>query len=101
MNLKVTQQSKLLEALKQGPVNSYKATYIMGIKQAPTRIKELRDSGIKINSVIKKDRSVDWVLASDSVVPAQSPRLEDIYVFGADGVARLKVEPRQEVLFNG
>lgn len=105
-----TQRQKLLEALKQGPVNSYKATYLMGVKQAPTRIKELKDLGYNITSVVKKDRSVDWVLDSRgdyrigrpseaNQILVQSPKLEDQYVFiGNRAVPVENLEPVQEVL---
>ena len=62
---KHTQQETLLLALKQSTngVNSYYATYNMRIKQAPTRIKELREKGYIINSVTNPDRSVNWILS--------------------------------------
>lgn len=34
----------------------------MGIKQAPTRIRELKDLGFEIKSISKNDGSVNWVL---------------------------------------
>lgn len=57
-----TQRQKILDRLKEGKLNSYVATYDMRIKQAPTRIRELKDEGYKISSTPKKDRSVDWEL---------------------------------------
>lgn len=92
---KQTQQDKLLQALKEGPVNSYRATYLMGIKQAPTRIKELRDSGIKIKSILQRDRSVNWVLEAQYQA---LPKLEDQYIFLPNGTAVRKEAPRQEAL---
>lgn len=60
-----TQKQRLLEALKNAGtsgVNSFFATYSMSIKQAPTRIRELKDLGFDIKSISKKDGSVNWVL---------------------------------------
>jgi hypothetical protein len=62
--MKETQRERILEALKEGKLNSYYATYQMRIKQAPTRIKELREDGFNIVSTTNKDRSVDWELVS-------------------------------------
>ena len=55
-------RDKILERLKQGKLNSYEATHTMRVKQAPTRVKELREAGYKISSVTLPDRSVDWYL---------------------------------------
>ena len=60
--MKQTQKQLLLNKLYEGAVNSYTATFSYGIKQAPTRIRELREQGYNIVSVAKSDRSVDWVL---------------------------------------
>lgn len=60
--MKQTQQQKLLEALKIAPVNSYFATYNLRIKQAPTRVRELKEAGYQITSKTNPDRSVDWIL---------------------------------------
>jgi hypothetical protein len=57
-----TQQKRILDRLREGGLNSYIATYEMRIKQAPTRIKELKEAGYKIVSRRRKDRSVDWLL---------------------------------------
>ena len=54
--MKQTQQERLLIELKKGRVNSYFATYNMRIKQAPTRIKELRQQGYQINSITLPER---------------------------------------------
>lgn len=68
----MTQRDEVLELLQQagpGGVNSYALTYAYGIKQAPTRIKELKESGHNISSIPQKDRSVQYILhpfASDS-----------------------------------
>lgn len=60
-----TQQEMILKRLKNGPLNSYEATFQMRIKQAPTRVKELREIGYNIISRPKRDRSVDWVLIKE------------------------------------
>jgi hypothetical protein len=70
--MKLTQQDKLLIELKKGKVNSYFATYNMRIKQAPTRIKELKEQGYNIVSKPNRaNRSVDWELVSKPVKPKQ------------------------------
>lgn len=93
MNYKGTQRNRLLEALKLGPVNSYDATYSLGFKQAPTRIKELKELGHNITSSRSHGRSVDWVLrennvrktygGSDSISAPKSPSLQDGHFCGS------------------
>ena len=85
----MTQQQELLSELRKGKVNSYQATYAMRIKQAPTRIKELKELGYDINSVTKSDRSVDWYLNSEP----QKPKKPEFYFYG--NVAYTKIEPVQ------
>ena len=64
--LKETQQGKVLRLLKesgQAGVNSHDLTYIHGIKQGPTRVKELQEQGYIITSSAPlKNRSVIYVL---------------------------------------
>lgn len=96
-----TQREKVLEYLTTHPegLNSFDATYKLGLgKQTPSRIKELREAGYKIRSIQKRNRSVNWVLGSDSALRIQSPSLEDQYDFLPSGIAVLKVAPRQESL---
>lgn len=93
---KLTQQEKILKYLKEhGKLNSFHATYGLNCKQAPTRIKELRALGYEIQSLPSKGRSVDWVLNKSLVREVQE---KPEWIFGADGIARLRVEPRQGVL---
>lgn len=65
---KPTQQKRILELLiKAGDmgVNSYDLTYLHHIKQAPTRVKELRLQGHEITSETLKNRSVQYRLIKD------------------------------------
>lgn len=78
-----TQKQQILDKLKQGKLNSYTATFEMRIKQAPTRIKELRESGYKIKSTTKNDRSVDWELTE---IPLKDRSYK--WVIGKDNIAR-------------
>jgi hypothetical protein len=87
----LTQRETLLGELKKGKVNSYTATYDMRIKQAPTRVKELRLLGYNIVSHPKTDRSVDWELLSE---PAKPKAPEYIYV---KGVAYLKEDYQKQL----
>ena len=61
-----TQQQKLLKLLKEAGnsgLNSFDATYIHGIKQAPTRKDELIKQGYSItSSPMLPNRSVNWIL---------------------------------------
>lgn len=60
-----TQRNKVLALLKQAGlrgVNSYTFTYSYQVKQAPTRIKELKDLGHTIISRTEKNRSVTYIL---------------------------------------
>lgn len=71
-----TQEQKLLELLKEGKVNSFDATYIYGIKQAPARIKGLKKKGYKIHkSSTYPNRSVDWSLTE---LPKEKPNLSQV-----------------------
>lgn len=98
--IKNTQQQILLSQLKQGSVNSYFATYSLRIKQAPTRIKELKEAGYQIISKPNKDRSVDWRLVGSPVVKEVVKPKNDYsnYVFSKDGRAYIPDPPKQEVL---
>lgn len=64
MKIKLTKQQRAIvdRMKKEGKVNSFDATYEMAIKQAPSRIAELKDKGFKIGSRPSKGRSVDWYL---------------------------------------
>lgn len=55
----------LLREAKDAGVNSYTFTYSHSIKQAPTRIKELRLEGYNIISKPEKNRSVTYVLVHE------------------------------------
>lgn len=60
-----TQQQQVLDLLKMaGPlgVNSYDLTYKHSIKQAPTRVRELRLAGYQIKSRTQSNKSVTYVL---------------------------------------
>lgn len=68
MNTK-NQRQRILELLKQfgtNGVNRYDLTYKHGIKQAPTRVKELRVEGYQITSRRKRNQSVDYILLGES-----------------------------------
>lgn len=64
-HMKRTQQQRILQELQKGKLNSFYATYEMHIKQAPTRIKELKEQGYFIASNERNDRSVDWELIAE------------------------------------
>ena len=79
---KPTQQERILNALKIRPngLNSYVATYEMKIKQAPTRINELRNKKYNIVSVPNSDGSVNWILngtIKEEVKPTYKWEFED------------------------
>lgn len=60
-----TQQKKVLALLQNAGnagVNSYDLTYTHRIKQAPTRISELKEQGYIIKSQQNKNRSVTYIL---------------------------------------
>ena len=59
------QQEKILQLLRHmghRGVNSFDLTYIHSIKQAPTRIKELKEQGYSIVSRPGKNKSVTYIL---------------------------------------
>lgn len=60
-----TQQARILQLLRETGekgLNSYDLTYTYYIKQAPTRINELREQGFKITSHLRPNRSVQYIL---------------------------------------
>lgn len=74
-----TQQNKILALLRHmGPlgVNSFDLTYVHFIKQAPTRIKELKVQGYTIVSKPARNNSVTYILlgspASNRIVEPQN-----------------------------
>lgn len=95
---KLTQKQRILNELNtKGYLNSFYATYVMGIKQAPTRIYELIHDGWPIKSFPtsrKGDTSVDWKL--EYILP------KDEYVFIANkAVLKSSLKPEQQKLWNG
>lgn len=61
----------LLQHAGEAGINSYELTYKYSIKQAPTRIKELRDEGHSILSQTLPNRSVQYIL-SNNLPPLQA-----------------------------
>jgi hypothetical protein len=62
----LTQHEKLLKAMKEkGYINSFVATYELRIKQAPTRILELKKMGFMIKSIPQGNGSVNWTLEAE------------------------------------
>jgi len=62
------QRQRILELLRQSGndgVNSYDLTFKFGVKQAPTRIRELKDEGLIIKSRRRRDKSVDYILLGE------------------------------------
>ena len=98
--MKQTQKQILLNLLKQNGragVNSYDADYIYHIKQAPTRIFELRQLGHSIVARTNKNKSVNWILTN--YFETSQPTLEKTIEWEFDGnVARIKTQPKQEKL---
>ena len=95
----ITQQQKLLDKLRQGKVNSYYATYAMKIKQAPVRIKELKEQGYNIISIPMNDRSVDWQLITLSTGSTKPQNTTVDYVFiGNKAVRKEDIKPKQQIL---
>lgn len=108
------QQDKILALLQNAGtvgVNSYDLTYKHSCKQAPTRIKELREQGYAIVSKKNLNRSVNYILLGTpalnhtTLTPVQPRPLQswekplEKYV-GKDGRTywREKIEPKQEGL---
>lgn len=101
--MKKTQQMQVLELLQtQGEygVNSYDLTYKYGIKQAPTRIKELRQAGYTITSRANKNRSVNYILVDHlkSVPQRTTVSQTKQWAFTPDGRAYQITAPQQEAL---
>lgn len=71
--MKKTQRDIILNLLHENEkVNSYDLTYKYSIKQAPTRIWELKSIGHNIiSSPIKQDGSIDYTLM-DLPIPVQT-----------------------------
>ena len=96
----MTQKDTLLNLLRENGsrgINSYDADYILHIKQAPTRIHELKQLGYTIVARTNKDKSVNWILTNSPVI--KTPIIENSIEWEFDGnVARIKTEPKQEEL---
>lgn len=74
---KLTQRQRILNELidlKEVGLNSYYATYDLRIKQAPTRIWELKKEGFVIETKSNKDGSVNWTLI------AHPPKIVKTYI---------------------
>jgi hypothetical protein len=82
----LSQKETLLAVLREkGSVNSYDADYVLHIKQAPTRIHELKKDGYLITSRTKADKSVDWILLDEpKPVVEQEESYNYHYVFNGD-----------------
>lgn len=99
----MTQRELTLDLLRisgQMGVNSYDLTYKYSIKQAPTRIRELKQEGHTIVSRKNRDRSVTYILFKEKPLES-NPRAKSSgsdYVVGLDGVARLKEDIKPEQL---
>lgn len=111
------QQTVVLQVLRQaGDVgfNSWDFTYKLrpGVKQAPTRINELREKGFSIASRHLKNRSVDYILMREPIdevlLDGQKPKNEKpkmVWVTdNKSGMARQVTEeelmrPKQEAMF--
>lgn len=93
--LKMTQQETILNEIRtKGHLNSFYATYGLGIKQAPTRVFELKRAGYDIQARPAKNDSVDWYLGSDAIPNAPEP----VEYFFIGDKAIPKQEPVQEAL---
>lgn len=108
-----TQQNTVLALLQEAGsigVNSYDLTYKFSIKQAPTRILELKELGYSIVSERKLNRSVQYRLLGKSQASQVTTEPQKTYVnsweipmesyLGKDGRTywREIVEPKQESL---
>ena len=95
----MTQQNLILQLLQekgsQG-LNSYDADYLYHVKQAPTRIWEIKKSGHTIITRTNPDKSVNWILTHSPRVkqPEVSHNIEYIFV----GNMAIPKEPKQEAL---
>jgi len=76
--MKQTQRQRIINVLienREQGLNSYFATYQMRIKQAPTRIWEIKKEGYRIITIPQKDGSVNWILE------AYPPKVVKTYEF--------------------
>lgn len=74
------QRDFVLELLRKAGtrgVNSHDLTYVHSIKQAPTRIHELKEEGFLITTRKRNNRSVDYILLGQPgqpVKPVERPK---------------------------
>lgn len=96
-----TQREKIIKEIQEkGFLNSYYATYVLGIKQAPTRVHEIKKMGYDIQSrpSSKHDNSVDWYFGRGSDVHPNTPEQKTLSVedfIWKDGTAIPRREPEQ------
>lgn len=89
-----TQQEKVLLLLKNAGsrgVNSWDLTYLHAVKQAPTRVKELKEKGNKIFSRTEKNKSVTYILLQGPKIPARGLKIKDEYVWVYEGFTAKQV----------
>lgn len=88
-NLPNTQRAKVLALLQtagSSGINSYDLTYKYAVKQAPTRIKELKEQGHYIFTKRNKNRSVSYILIKKDNATILREKPGTSYHF-VDGVA--------------
>ncbi len=90
----ITQNERLKKELKEkGFVNSFVATYQMRIKQAPTRISEIKKEGFLIKSIPQSNGSVNWVLEAE---PKPIIKKEQKYIWrGTTAIPVENLRPKQ------
>ena len=98
----MTQHDRIIKILKQrGSFGMNSFDYRTMFIQLPVRIKELRELGYSITVRQKKNRSVDYILLSDPVMPLERAQTKEEYVYVfEDNIARrvLKSELKPEQL---
>ncbi len=76
-------------------VNSYDLTFVHGIKQAPTRVREMRVGGYLIKSRRNRDASVNYILLGEvsknpsEVTTAPQKGIADVIREGMDNQVRV------------
>lgn len=96
----MTQRDRILKEIKdrgQKGLNSYFATFALGIKQAPTRVRELKDAGYKFKTIGNPDRSVNWIL-ENYIAPENYDYIPYTDEDGYQVMRRVLRKPVQEAL---
>lgn len=99
MNIQREKVLTLLQNAGSRGVNSWDLTYLHAVKQAPTRISEIKDLGYSIKTRHEKNKSVTYFLVGGSRMPVEAPKDEEMVdvPYQKDGYDFIKQVPKSSL----